>query len=1214
MAGDPVSIVEDFFKSTDPQIRMNAMTAYGIIGNRQSIEALVQVALEDDDPDDDVDDAVRERAEQELAALTDIQAQTLIKESLQKILNPEQKVQTRILKDPEKKQEEEKKKKKEKEEAYLLAGRLRSRGLPLEGSGLPLPEQLKLIYTTRSRLYPGHGWAFNVRTALSGLVAGLIGAVLALYIGMVTGLLKSDEDLLLMIAGVLAAPAMSLAAGRLVVPFSLQTDRREAALFEAVFSALWGLVLGAATFVVFLIFDSRVFSYIIPLILGTAVLMGAIRLGTLAGYGVFSGRRMRRLFQITLGTVVGLLLLGLAFFVGGGSKLAADGDQLTLIYVSYFVPLAFAIANGFARIDGAEGSKRQAPKRATPTRRTVEQPFGPVTIVEEYVRAPDPPTRLNALRTLVTLKNKRSIARVFEAALQDEDEQVRRYAEAELARLDDKEMVDLTRAALQSALAEKEQQKAAYLLAGQLRSRGFPIKNSGLPRPKRIRLAFSMRSLLYPKRSWSFRVRGLESGLLGGILGAMLATVFLLITNLFFHQDTESDANAVPLLIYGVVVALGAGLLAGHFAVPIRQHVDRASGVLIELSRLAFWTFAVAVLLTVLAPALEVDNSTVLIEDPAFTLLLLIPLIRAGTLFGYGAFTGLRTNRLAQATVGAAWGLLALTLWSRSSVSTQPGASVLGMTYNDLDILWLGLVPACFAVAHVFARIDGEDAPRGPLLRWTGRPLVYFFGLVLALPFLLALLSRVVPPSFNKQVDIETPDGSEPVDQVSIEPDTSYTFRVAVPGEIPLEFPGSLAFDIEAVAGVEYKKTLRNTQTNRLHDFGEIYEKGTYTVRLLPVDSVTEFSIFRRLDKQLGSGLGLNVEPLSTPRMIIYSRGALTEMKELFEKLPVLADTVTIRKTVEKISAASTNSTVKDFLKSPPPIISAGDWNTLCWRGSLVGLYADSLIVAACENAVRYGVRSSRRVSYRHSRAVNTLLKLGDDLKGAELAGIIDDLYAFIDSAMVPTSIIRETQRWIDSLRQEVNPLTESVQDDLRQLTLAMDGEDDEDVLTLIRYDLDQLAFSSDPKDHQEVLNTLATEAVQAALARNETFIDARLWNTLCWQGSLVGFHADSLVINACEKAVVYELSLRSESLSRDSRAVNRLLNWNTLDLSEEIPSIIEDLRAYVRYSGRSEERINERRRWIDSLSKKINPLTPETLKTLRQQTFGSEVIVGAED
>ena len=86
MTGDAVSIVEEFFGSTDPQVRMNAMTAYGVIGNKQSIDALVQVALEAD-----LDDTLRQRAEQELATLTDTKAQILI-EKLQEILNvPEKK-------------------------------------------------------------------------------------------------------------------------------------------------------------------------------------------------------------------------------------------------------------------------------------------------------------------------------------------------------------------------------------------------------------------------------------------------------------------------------------------------------------------------------------------------------------------------------------------------------------------------------------------------------------------------------------------------------------------------------------------------------------------------------------------------------------------------------------------------------------------------------------------------------------------------------------------------------------------------------------------------------------------------------------------------------------------------------------------------------------------------------------------------------------------
>ena len=1218
MSDDPTTtIIEKYLGEQDPQIRMNALTAHAALGRKQNIDTIIRVALEDEDA------AVRLHAEKELArrrtASTDIMTEIIIRKSLQEALQVEQ----------------------QKKDVYLLAGRLRSRGFPMPGSGLPLTEKLRFIFSTRSQLSYIQDESSRLRALISSVLAGLLGALAAvIFAGLYRPLeVVQEEIFLLLLVGVLAAPAMTLVARRFVVPFPIQIDRPVAAVMEVLFAIGWGLLIGCLTYLLLLLLPDIEARLIEWLIMGTAVYIAAIRLGTLAGYSIFSNRRRRRITQRTLGSLLGLFALGFVFYLSlsfnkdvsafvtyqnqslrqiiGNEALAstlfsAQGDhaQLALVFLYLLFPIGFAMANGFARLDDAATPSGPAPDPAPHPSQNAGQTVNPVSVVEEFFRSTDPEMRLKALRGLVALKNERSIARVFNLALQDDDEQIQQHALEALARLDDAEMVALTQEALDAALTDKKQQKAAYLLAGQLRSQGFPVKKSGLSLARRIRRAFSMRSLLYPKRGWTFRIRSFEPGLLGALCGTILGAVFLLLTNLFFDQNNE--VVVMPLLIFGVVVALVASLLAGQFAIPIHRHVDRPAGALIEFLRPVFWTLTLAIFLSIVIVN-WIDRPGPEIILPLLGFPLLIPLIRGGTMAGYGAFTGLRANRIAQMTTGATTGLIVLTL---SSMPISPGDpwDVFDIPYDWVDVFWLGLVPTCFAVANVYARIDGAEAPRGPLLGWLAKPLFYSFALVLALPFLLGLVNRVIPPKVAQ-------NGA-----VTIAPDTSFTLRFTVPGEIPLHLNSSLTFDLDPVAGGIYDTLLRSTNTKTLHDLDQIHEEGDYTLRILPVETNTDFTVFPKLGERLSSGLGsVNRTALSNPRIRITSKGALTETMNLFQQLSDTTATEAIQNIIGKIAKASENSTVKAILDSTPPQIAAGDWNTLCWRGSLANLHADTLVKDACVKAVAYDTAS---VSYRHSRSVNRLLNLEHDLKNEDLNEIIADFGAFINAAKVDSAITRETRRWIDSLTQKINPLTPEVQEDLRQITFAQAGKDEDAVLTWMNYLLEQLGYTSEPNAYREVIDTLATATVQQALTSNPAFIPDNLWNTLCWRGSLVNLHADTLVVDACEKAVEYAQNERSLASYRHSRGVNKLLNWDTLDLDQEVVRLIPDLQQFITtHEGIVDSVfIAQSQRWVDSLiqanaliqsdsllqgdslrkinRRPANPLTPEDFDLLYAATF----------
>ncbi|MBR8834406.1 MAG: AAA-like domain-containing protein [Stigonema ocellatum SAG 48.90 = DSM 106950] len=153
-----------------------------------------------------------------------------------------------------------------------------------------------------------------------------------------------------------------------------------------------------------------------------------------------------------------------------------------------------------------------------------------------------------------------------------------------------------------------------------------------------------------------------------------------------------------------------------------------------------------------------------------------------------------------------------------------------------------------------------------------------------------------------------------------------------------------------------------------------------------------------------------------------------------------------------------------------------------------------------------------------------------------------------------------------------------------------------------------QLALKRDPNLNSE-LKTKAAEALldkgkklvgerkikeaiaaytQAQKLQPEFEISAYSWNSLCWQGSLLGYAAD--VMYACEKAVVLAPSDRN---IRDSRGLARALTGNT-------NGAIEDFQAFIAQT-KDKEKKSQRQHWIDALRAGKKPFTDEELKKLEK-------------
>jgi WD40 repeat protein len=117
------------------------------------------------------------------------------------------------------------------------------------------------------------------------------------------------------------------------------------------------------------------------------------------------------------------------------------------------------------------------------------------------------------------------------------------------------------------------------------------------------------------------------------------------------------------------------------------------------------------------------------------------------------------------------------------------------------------------------------------------------------------------------------------------------------------------------------------------------------------------------------------------------------------------------------------NEAVKDYQKAqkldPTLKISAGDWNDLCWYGSLYCYAAE--VMPFCEQAVALDLSNSNR--YRDSRGLARALT--KDFKGA-----IEDFEAFLEWTNKNEEKLQR-QVWINALRAGENPFTPELKKEL---------------------------------------------------------------------------------------------------------------------------------------------------------------------------------------
>ncbi|MBW4678973.1 MAG: hypothetical protein KME19_02520 [Microcoleus vaginatus WJT46-NPBG5] len=94
-----------------------------------------------------------------------------------------------------------------------------------------------------------------------------------------------------------------------------------------------------------------------------------------------------------------------------------------------------------------------------------------------------------------------------------------------------------------------------------------------------------------------------------------------------------------------------------------------------------------------------------------------------------------------------------------------------------------------------------------------------------------------------------------------------------------------------------------------------------------------------------------------------------------------------------------------------PLAVSAGDWNTLCWFGSLWGQATD--VIDACNKAIEL---APKQEEFRDSRGLARALS-------GDIEGAIEDFQIFVDTTE-DQSRKYQRQSWINSLRRGQNPFT----------------------------------------------------------------------------------------------------------------------------------------------------------------------------------------------
>jgi len=255
-------------------------------------------------------------------------------------------------------------------------------------------------------------------------------------------------------------------------------------------------------------------------------------------------------------------------------------------------------------------------------------------------------------------------------------------------------------------------------------------------------------------------------------------------------------------------------------------------------------------------------------------------------------------------------------------------------------------------------------------------------------------------------------------------------------------------------------------------------------------------------------------------------------------------------------------------------VVTAVQWNQLCWRGVLAA--SPALVRHACEKAVELAPTDGGK---RDSHGV-ALAQL-DHLPEAKAE--FQHYVKWASARRLPKHQIERRKNWLRRIEQGHNPINEQT---LRELRCERPSPNNESSC----FRLTDEVSDAVPSASQESLKTIA-ELYDSAW-RDGVVVKAPRWNALCWKGALAELPA--LVRDACDKAV--QLA-PTDAVYRDNRGV-------VLAQLDELGEAQADFEYFVKWApsnGVSEEMLEQRREWVRIIKENDrNPIDAKTLKEPR--------------
>lgn len=329
------SIIEEFLRSTEPQVRKNALTALSVVDDEAGAALMAETALSDEDR------GVRKRALEEIVSLGDDSRPAAVKLLADALQSEDESRQQR---------------------AYFLLGQLRGKGIAVDYARVPLSGGMRLAASMVSRTFLARNWLYRLRgwrygfwgtLAASGIFLGILLAVAyaeSQPIGVVQAAwLMVTESVIVGLGTVLAVFATQFSA-----PINLQLSRLHGALIELI-STFIGSTVGM--FLLYILLSSipglnkDVSLIIIPM---CGLLALVVRFGTICGFWYgrfvkdFKVRNPTRWLEVFYGSATGSLLsVGYYFILRNSYYNYFDG----MVVCFGSAAVAVGLANAFAKID-----------------------------------------------------------------------------------------------------------------------------------------------------------------------------------------------------------------------------------------------------------------------------------------------------------------------------------------------------------------------------------------------------------------------------------------------------------------------------------------------------------------------------------------------------------------------------------------------------------------------------------------------------------------------------------------------------------------------------------------------------------------------------------------------------------------------------------------------------------------------------------------------